>query len=212
MKKYLLAAALGNGNLFNFVELVKEMKGFYLVFHFLIVSFALYFPVMYRVSRVSPWDFYSRLAGDNFTGLIEKSLGAESGENSAAPQYGAGEDIINSFNSSMLRLGYGRDILLPALALLYVILLITQAVFYLLAALFLKLHRMLSSPLRFKERIGIFIMSSTVTVICAALFGLFLPVVHIIVFYLAETALGFYISKKYDTEKTALSLRGAEPR
>jgi hypothetical protein len=86
---------------------------------------------------------------------------------------------------------YGREILLPILAMAFALVLLLQAVFYVLAALGLGLQRLSLSYLSFKERLGLLLFSSTGAVFLAALFGLWLPTVHIIIFYLAVIAIGF---------------------
>ncbi|MDR1948650.1 MAG: type I pullulanase [Spirochaetaceae bacterium] len=172
MKNYFLAAALGNGDPHRFVRLVRELKGRYLFLHFLFVTAALNLPVLYAVARLSPSELYTRL------------LGAET--------------LPPDFDLLMYQSGYGPRILLPLLLLAFAVVVILQLVFYFSAAFFLGLHRMTSFYFSFKDRIGLFIMASTLPVIGAAIFGMWLPTVHIIVFYLALIPLTFWLSRAYD--------------
>ncbi|MDR0554928.1 MAG: hypothetical protein LBG76_09050 [Treponema sp.] len=175
MKNYLLAASLANGNPGRFVELIKGMKGGALLLHFFLICAMLYAPLMHAVARLSPWDVFSRLNAD----MLPQEIGAE------------------AFNAGFYQSGYASRALLPLLAGMYVILLVLQAAFYLLAALFAGFNRWNYSYLRFRDRLGVFIFSSTIPVAACAVFGFFLPTVHLIVFYLAEILLGFSILKKY---------------
>jgi maltodextrin utilization protein YvdJ len=83
----------------------------------------------------------------------------------------------------MFRTGYGRNVLLPVLGMLSGLVLVIQTVFFLCAAFFLGLSRMNSSPLSFHDRFGLAVFSSTLPALASSLFGLFLPTVHVIVFY-----------------------------
>ncbi|MDR3144803.1 MAG: hypothetical protein LBU21_00845, partial [Treponema sp.] len=179
MKGYFLAAALGNGDPHRFVKLVRELKGRYLLLHCFLVTAMLNLPVLYAIARLSPSELYSRIAGP----------GAEA--------------LPTDFDLLMYRSGYGLRILLPLLLLAFGVVAILQLVFYLTAAFFLGLRRMTSSRFSFKDRLGLFIMASTLPVIGAAIFGIWLPTVHIIVFYLALIPLTFWVSRAYDRAETA---------
>jgi hypothetical protein len=52
------------------------------------------------------------------------------------------------------------------------------------------------SALSFRERLGLFAFSSTLPVLLSALFGLWLPTVHMVVFYFAVIIIGFYINNQ----------------
>jgi hypothetical protein len=180
-KDYFEAVTLGCfGNLLpaarekpeRFMELIRGMK-FRLLLHFLLLSVTLNFPVMFAVSRLNPYALYSRLYGDSF--VIPGS--------------------VEDFNLLMYQNAYGRRIVLPILVMGFALVLIIQLVFYVLAALCLGLQRLSLSYLSFKERLGLLLFSSTGAAGLAALFGLWLPTVHIIVFYLAVIAIGFRRSK-----------------
>jgi hypothetical protein len=175
MKNYLLAAALANGDLRRFVDLVKGLKGPLLLLHFFLVSAMLYLPLMHALARLTPWEVFTRLDAASLVGMDRET-----------------------FDQGMYQAGFSGRALFPLLCMVYFFLLVIQAVVYLLAAWFLGFSRWVSSYLSFRDRLGIFILSSTVPVAAAALFGFLLPTVHIIVFYLAEILLGFFISKKYD--------------
>jgi hypothetical protein len=177
-KDYFEAVTLGCfGNLLpaarekpeRFIELLRGMKSFCLVFHFVLLSIALNFPVMFAVSRLKPYALYSRIYGG---GLVLPGS-------------------IEDFNILMYQNAYGRKIVLPILVIAFVLVLILQLVFYVLAALCLRLQRLSFSYLSFRERLGLLLFSSTGAAGFAALLGLWLPTVHIIVFYLAVIILGF---------------------
>jgi hypothetical protein len=181
-KDYFEAVTLGTfGNFFpktgegaeRFAALVRGMKTSRLALHFFLLSIALNFPVMFAVSRLKPYALYSRLYG---SGL-------------------ALQGSIEDFNILMYQNAYGRKIVLPILVMAFVLVLILQLVFYVLAALGLGLQRLSLSYLSFKDRLGLLLFSSTGAAFLAALFGLWLPTVHIVVFYLAVIAISFRRSK-----------------
>ncbi|MDR1352135.1 MAG: hypothetical protein LBK05_02540, partial [Treponema sp.] len=182
MKDYVVAAALGNGSLRRFVPLSKKVKGGFVVFHFLAISLALNFPVMFAIGRLSPWDFYSRLYGAGFTAALDASGfsfppgsgGSVSIEEPDSPLGPAGETAVRNFNGAMHGNGYGRRVVLPMLAFAFILVLIIQLVFYLLAAVFLGLSRMNSSALSFRDRFGILVLSSTLPAAASAFLGLWL--------------------------------------
>jgi hypothetical protein len=184
-KDYFEAVTLGSFGKFSpktgesaerFVSLVRGMKTSRLVLHFFLVSLALNFPVMFAVSRLKPYALFSRLYGDG--------LAAFQGGGGAAGS-------IEDFNILMYQNAYGRKILLPILGMAFALVLILQAVFYVLAALGLGLQRLSFSCLSFRERLGLLLFSSTGAAFLAALFGMWLPTVHIVVFYLAVIVISF---------------------
>ncbi|MDR2608628.1 MAG: hypothetical protein LBC57_09575 [Treponema sp.] len=170
-----MAASLANGDLRRFVEIVRRMKGPLPLLHFFLISAMLYIPLMHSLARSSPWEMFQRLTREVPGGITEAD-----------------------FNEGMYLAGYGGRVLLPLLFLVFLVLLVLQAVFFGLGAVFLGLNRWNSQQFSFRDRFGIFVMSSTIPVILAALFGFFIPVLHIVVFYLAEILLAFHISNRYD--------------
>ena len=182
-KDYFEAVTLGTFGKFSpgaaaesagrFAALVRGMKMSRLLLHFFLLSVTLNFPVMFAVSRLKPYALYSRLYGDSF--VIPGS--------------------VEDFNLLMYQNAYGRRIVLPILAMAFALVLILQLVFYLLAALGLGLQRLTLSYLSFRDRVGLLLFSSTGAAFLAAIFGLWLPAVHIVVFYLAVIAIGFRRSK-----------------
>jgi hypothetical protein len=182
-KDYFEAVTLGSfGKFFpktgesaeRFVSLVRGMKTSRLVLHFFLVSLALNFPVMFAVARLKPYALFSRLYSDGLALQGSGSIGS-----------------IEDFNILMYQNAYGRKILLPVLGMAFALVLILQAVFYILAALGLGLQRLSLSYLSFKERLGLLLFSSTGAAFLTALFGLLLPTVHLVVFYLAVIAISF---------------------
>ncbi|MDR0452860.1 MAG: hypothetical protein LBH15_07440 [Treponema sp.] len=207
MKDYVVAAALGNGSFRRFIPLSRRVKGGFVAFHFLVIGLALNFPVMFAIGRLSPWEFYSRLYGTGFAAALDASgfgLSPDSGSgavfpgDAAFPAGAAGETDVRNFNGVMYGNGYGRRVMLPALFFTFMLILIIQIVFYLLASVFLGLSRMGSSALSFRDRFGILVLSSTFPAVATALLGLWLPTVHLVVFYFAEIILAFAISRACD--------------
>jgi hypothetical protein len=161
----------GPGGAERFIFLLKGMKVSRFIFHFFIITLAVNFPVMFAVARLPPYELFSRFSGGTIAGLIS----------------GSAED----FNFLMYQNAYGRTILLPVIGGAFVLVLVLQIGFYVLAALGLGLQRMTLSPLSFRNRLGLLLFSSTPAALLTALFGLWLPTVHIVVFYLAVIILGF---------------------
>jgi hypothetical protein len=216
MKNYVVAAVLGNGKLSRFVPLARKVRGGFIVFHFMVISLALNFPVMFAIARLPPWEFYSRLYGVGFTAALEQSgfslpgiapLGADASGGTAVSGPAAGGDVPageEAFNAAIYSGGYGRRVMLPMLSFAFMLVLIIQLVFYLLAAVFLGLSRINSTALSFRDRFGILVLSSTLPAIGSAILGLWLPTVHLVVFYFAEIILAFAVSRTYDEEESAV--------
>jgi pullulanase len=148
------------------------------------VSLALFFPVMFAVARLSPWEFFSRLYGESPEALV---FPAEAGLFSE-----------EEFNAASYASGYAGKALLPALLLCFGVVLTLQGAFYLCASGLMGLHRVTRSRFSFRERFNLFVMGSTLPVIGSLIFGVFVPTVHILVFYLAVTMLGFHASEQFD--------------
>jgi hypothetical protein len=187
LKNYFLTAALGNGNPRRFIELVKTLRKPYLLIHGFLITLALHFPIMLAIVRLSPWELYSRLYGEQFAGMVSAELGT--------PVDLTAPDLIDSFNTALYGSGYGASVLLPILFVSFALVVVLQLVYYLLASVCLGLHLFNSEQIRFRERVGVFVMSSTLPVLGAAIIGLWLPTLHIVVFYLAESAVGFALYK-----------------
>jgi hypothetical protein len=199
-RRYFEAAALGNGRLRRFAELAGSVKVSFLVLHFLVIALALNFPVMFALSRLAPYDFFSRFYGPGFAEMLPPEIFPSGAEPGAVPGAGTGavEAMAENFNGTMYAEGYGRRVMLPLLAFTFALILVLQTVFYALSALFLGAARMTTSPLSFRQRLGILVFSSTPPALAAALLGLWLPAVHLVVFYLAEGILAFAVSRAYD--------------
>jgi hypothetical protein len=198
MKKYLEAVTLGA---FGFrgaekagrlVVMISGLPASWLWLHFFIISAALNFPVMAAIAGLSPFEFFTRLYGANFVSMLPEAARSFIPENAAVID--AGSEAVNSFNLFMLQNNYGTIILLPVLAAAFGVILILQAAFYLLAAFCMGLQRMTRQYLKFRDRLGLLLFSSTLPVFAAALFGFWLPTVHIIVFYFTVILIGFYRS------------------
>jgi len=176
MTDYLRAVTLGAFTWKNeerialFFEHIQRIGKVWLLLHFLLLTFCLNFPVTLIMARLSPFELYGRLYGENAAGEITGN-----------PQ---AQVSAEEFNKRMFENGYGRNILLPLLGISFVFTLIIQVVFFLCAVFFIGLSRMNVSPISFHNRLGLAVFSSTLPVLAAAIFGLVLPAVHIIVFYL----------------------------
>ena len=161
--------------LFNYI---RKQGAFWLLLHFFLVTIALNFPVALSVAQLAPYELYSRLYGENFMSALPESGRDLFSEGNATVQ-----TDIQDFNLLMFRTGYGKNVLLPVLGMLSGLVLVIQTVFFLCAAFFLGLSRMNSFPLSFRDRFGLAVFSSTLPALASSLFGLFLPTVHVIVFY-----------------------------
>ncbi|GHU99320.1 hypothetical protein FACS189483_08440 [Spirochaetia bacterium] len=203
MRAYFEAVTLGAFSLRDaakngrFITLIREMKWPWVLLHFCIITIALGFPVTLIIARLPPNELFTRLYGENFLAANPDGAAAFNLENSGVEPLNSFPDIatVADFNTLMLQNGYGRNVLLPLLGMASGIVLILQIAFYALAAFFIRLSRINTEPLTFRERLALLLFSSTLPVLLAALFGLYLPTVHIIVFYFAVILLGFYRSK-----------------
>jgi hypothetical protein len=172
--------------------MISALPGAWLWLHFFIVSAALNFPVMVIIAGLSPYDFFTRLYGADFVSMLPDAAGNLVPESAAGMI--AGSEAAGSFNLFMFQNNYGTVIRLPALGAAFGVILVLQGVFYLLAAFCMGLQRMTRQYLKYRDRLGLLLFSSTLPVFLAAIFGFWLPTVHIIVFYFAVILTGFYRS------------------
>ncbi|MDR2743419.1 MAG: hypothetical protein LBB98_14900 [Treponema sp.] len=198
MKKYLEAVTLGA---FGFrgaekagrlTVMISALPAAWLWLHFFIVSTALNFPVMTVIAGLSPYEFFTRLFGADFVSLLPEAARNFIPENVTGMTISG--EAVEGFNLFMIRNNYGATIMLPVLAAAFGVILILQGVFYLLATFCMGLQRMTHQYLKFRDRVGLLLFSSTLPVFLAALFGFWLPTVHIIVFYFAVILISFYRS------------------
>jgi hypothetical protein len=203
MSDYLRAVTLGaftwkdKERIALFFEQIKKTGTALLLLHFLLLTFCLNFPVTLIIARLSPYELYGRITGEN---TVENKMTGHEADKAA----------IDNFNAQMIEKGYGRNILLPILGLSFALTLIIQAVFYLCAVFFLGLSRINAAPLSFHDKFGLAVLSSTLPVIASVLFGFFIPTVHIIIFYLIVIIFIFQRSSLYNYVKRN-TLRVAEP-
>jgi hypothetical protein len=174
-----------------FLSCVRKAGGRWVLLHFMLLAVCLDFPVTLSISRLEPYQLFSRLYGENFRTFLIPELMA-SGSDAADTASLIDE---NDFNLFMIEAGYGANTLLPLLALAFIVVLVLHTVFYLLIAFFLGLSRMNMAPLSFGDRMGLAAYSSTLPALVCSLFGLFIPGVHIIVFYFIVMFLAFQRSK-----------------
>jgi hypothetical protein len=155
---------------------IRRLGGGWIALHFVLITLCLHFPVTLAMARLTPFELYSRLYGGNFINALPESARAALGDSPAMDPA-----AVENFNALMLENGYGGNVLLPLLGMALGLTAIIQAVFYLCAVFCLGLSRLNAEPLSFRERLGLAVFSSTLPAPAAAVFGLFLPTVHIIV-------------------------------
>jgi hypothetical protein len=172
-----------------FFDCIKKAGVSWLLLHFLLLAVCLNFPITLTIARLEPYELFSRLYGENFDAFVASftEAGASGGSASIIER--------DDFNLFMIESGYGANTLMPLLAMAFGIVLVLQVVFYLFIASFLGLSRMNMAPISFRDRMGLVIFSSTLPVFATALFGLFIPGVHIIVVYFVVMFLAFQRSK-----------------
>ena len=184
MNDYLITVTLGaftwkNEQRINLLfEHIKKIGTFWLVVHFLLVTFCLTFPLTFSMVRISPHELYTRMYGDRLMQSMPDSIREEFSDDVVLSP-----ERIDEFNSLMTQSGYGRNVLLPLLGINLVLILIIQIVFYLCAAVFIGFSRLNAVYMDFRQRLGLTIFSSTLPVFASSLFGLYLPTVHVIIFY-----------------------------
>jgi hypothetical protein len=174
------------------MEHIRKTGRFWPVLHFLLISICLAFPVTFAMARLSPFELCGRLYGGRFTEALPEAARAAFTQTSGNDQARA----IDDFNMLMLESGYGRDVLLPVLGIAFGLLIVIQAAFYICAVFFLGLSRLNLPALSFGDRLGLALFSSTLPAPAASLFGLYLPAVHILIFYFMVLFLIFQRSSK----------------
>jgi hypothetical protein len=158
---------------------VRKTGRFWLVLHFMLLSFCLAFPVTFAMARLTPFELCSRLYGERFIDALPESARAAFTDINEEDQAG----VVNVFNMIMLESGYERDVLLPFLCVTFGLLIVIQAAFYLLSVFFLGMSRLNLPYLSFGDRMGLALFSSTLPAPAAGIFGMYLPAVHILIFY-----------------------------
>jgi hypothetical protein len=161
------------------LEYVRKTGRPWLVLHFMLLSFCLAFPITFAMARLTPFELCSRLYGGRFMDALPESARAAFMEINEENQSHA----VNDFNMIMLESGYGRDVLLPFLGITFGLLIVIQAAFYLCAVFFQGMSRLNLPWLSFGDRMGLALFSSTLPAPAASIFGLYLPAVHILIFY-----------------------------
>jgi len=161
------------------LEHIRKTGRSWFVLHFTLLSICLAFPVTLAMARLTPFELCSRLYGGRFIDALPESARAAFMEINEENQSHA----VNDFNMIMLESGYGRDVLLPFLFITFGLLIVIQAAFYLCAVFFLGMSRLNLPWLSFGDRLGLALFSSTLPAPAASLFGLYLPAVHILIFY-----------------------------
>ena len=181
MQEYLKAITLGaftwknEDRIILFFDQIKNTGKPWLLLHFLLLSLCLNFPVMFAIARLPPYELYSRLYGESFV-----------------------ETSPLDFNMLMYEGGFSMNAMLPLLGMAFGLVLILQIIFYLFAVFFLGLSRLNLSPLSFCSRLGLALYSSTLPVLAASLFGLYLPTVHILIYYFLVMFFIFQRSRLYN--------------
>jgi maltodextrin utilization protein YvdJ len=174
-----------------FFACIKKTGGYWLALHFFLLVMCLYFPVTYSIARLEPYELYSRLYGENLGAFLDLISISDAGLTTSSDS----AFNVNDFNLFMIAAGYGANTLLPLLAMAFVVVLVLQLVVYLFIAFFLGLSRMNMVHLAFRDRLGLVAYSSTLPAFATALLGLFLPGIHIIIFYFIIMFLAFQRNK-----------------
>jgi hypothetical protein len=207
MKKYFEMVSLGafffsdKDKAARFIALLKELKTRRLVLHFLLVTVCLNFPVMFAIAKIEPYEVFSRLYGENFLVVQPDGTATINPDGPAADSLNSFTDdmadtfMAENFNALMIQNGYGRKVMLPLIGMAFVLVFILQAAFYASAAFCIGLQRLVGASLSMRDRLGLLLFSSTLPVLLAALLGLWLPTVHILLFYFAVIIIGFQRSK-----------------
>ena len=192
------------------LDSMRKAGNFWLMVHFLLITICLNFPVTLQIADTNV--FFNRLylinneqlADSNQTFCLEQlamnnqTFGLDQLAESSMQETDSteGSDIFptpdrtvieDTLSSTQLPIPNDGSFEINEqmfwLRASFFLILIIQLVFYLSAVYFLKLSRLNVTPLSFRDRIGLAVYSSTLPVLASALFGLFLPTVHIIVFY-----------------------------
>jgi hypothetical protein len=198
MKNYFEAVTLGAfsfkgpAKTARFLDLVSALPPAARILQFVLIAAALNFPVMLAIARLPPFELFTRLYGETTLELPPEEAALFLAEENLTESYFEESDAVRDFNLLMLENGYGRRILLPLLGMAAALVVILQAAFYLFAGFCLGLQRMVSVSLPFWDRVAFLLFLSTLPAGFSLLFGLFLPTVHLIVFYFAVILLGFY--------------------
>jgi hypothetical protein len=203
MKDYLetvtLGASFSKDDAPRFIALVEKTKTRTIVIQLLMITLALNFPVMFSIARLSPYQVFSRLYAENFVLSLPDDMRVRMEANITPDGFvvdeAIHEQIVEDFNTAMIQNDYGKiSTAFMGIGLLLVIVL--QTAFYLTAAFCIGLQRMDSTFLRFRTRVGILAFSSTLPVFAAALLGLWMPTLHIVIFYFVVIFIGFWRSKQ----------------
>lgn len=184
------------------MALIEKMKTRSIALHLLFVSLALNFPIMFSIARLSPYQVFSRLYAENFVSSLPDDMRIRMESNTDADGFVIDEAVheqnVDDFNMAMLQNDYGK-IAIALMGIGFLLVIVLQIAFYLTAGFCMGLQRMVIAPLSFRVRIGILAFSSTLPAFAAALIGLWMPTLHIIVFYFAVILIGFWRSKQaYD--------------
>ncbi|MDR0784589.1 MAG: hypothetical protein LBE74_01725 [Treponema sp.] len=202
MKEYLetvtLGASFSKDSAPRFMTLIEKTKTRTIVLQALMVSLALNFPIMFSIARLSPYQVFSRLYAENFVSSLPDDMRARMEANTDSEGFvideSAHERIVEDFNTAMIQNDYGK-IATALMGIGFLLVLVLQTAFYLAASFCMGLQRMVIAPLSFRSRVGILAFSSTLPVFVAALIGLWMPTLHIVVFYFAVIFIGFWRSK-----------------
>jgi hypothetical protein len=153
----------------HFIGMVSALPGVWLWLHFFIVTIALNFPVMFIIARLTPYELFTRLYGADFVSMLPEAARSFVPASAGSIGLAAGSETVDSFNMFMLQNHYGTAIMLPIIAAAFGVILILQGVFYLLAAFCMGLQRMTHQYLKFRDRLGLLLFSSTLPVFLTAL-------------------------------------------
>ncbi|MDR1216634.1 MAG: hypothetical protein LBK25_08130 [Treponema sp.] len=202
MRDYLeaitLGASLSKDNAPQFLALLEKMKTRTIVLQLLMVTLALNFPIMFNIARLSPYQIFSSLYAENFVPSLSDDLRlrieANTDSDGLTIDETIHEQIVEDFNTAMLDFG---KISTALMGMGFFLVIVLQIAFYLTVAFCMGLQRPLIAPLAFRSRVGILAFSSTLPVFAASLMGLWMPILHILVFYFAVLLIGFRRNRQH---------------
>jgi hypothetical protein len=164
------------------------------------VTLALNFPIMFNIARLSPYQVFSSLYAENFVPSLSEDLRSRIEANTDSDGLTIDEtiheQIVGDFNTAMLQNDFGK-ISAALMGMGFFLVIVLQIAFYLTAAFCMGLQRPIIAPLAFRSRVGILAFSSTLPVFAASLMGLWMPTLHILVFYFAVLLIGFRRNRQH---------------
>lgn len=166
---------------------LENMHFGYAISHFIIIVLLMYFPVMYTLATISPYDLCSRMnieqSNTVLTGLLnERNLNIDSLQNT---------DVISQYfveiNNRLVESGLYQQVLnfvlLGSLFLLFVVFII----FFLMISIAYQYTRNLNSKFKYMEILKLAIFSSTIPAVVCLFAGFLVSTIHLFLFQIIVT-------------------------